>query len=537
MDEMFGRYQVVEQVAQGSTGPVFRARHTELDREAAIKQLSPELLGVPGQRERMRREAEVLGALDDPHVVQIYDYVEEPERVWIAEQWVTGAALRAILARHGRLTPEQSVGVVRGALLGLAHAHDRGIVHRDIATGNVLADMEGTSMLVDFGLAAPIGDSAACGTPAYISPEAARGEPATKASDVYSAAAVLFELLTGSPPFPATDVATVLRQHVEEPAPPLLDHGADLQSLMRRSLDKDPAARPHDAAAFLSDLEAAAERRFGAGWLERASIAGIVAGIAGVAGAAAVGAGGGAVAGVAAPTVVIDSAAIATGAGTAGKAAGKGLKWPLLAGAAAVVVIGAAGAAVVISGNDDGDADSSAAVAPTTAPTTPAETTDEEPTIEDLQPTETYRLVHKIVSSDFPEDKIGSTTTRVWTFKPDDCGAKKCAGDIKSSSGSSFTYVWNGDTLVLGPIDPYVYEGRCVDDVTGEKVPGSHYKATRTYQNTPLSVTRTAPDGTPVAFRGTQRVKEVTSELSDGCKDSDGVNHATIDVTLTAKRG
>ena len=176
MDESFGRYQVVEKVAQGSTGTVYRARHTELDRPAAIKELSPPLRQLPGQLERMRREAETLGGLDDPHIVDIYDYVEEPERVWIAEQWVPGAALSTIVSTHGPLTPEQSVGALRGALMGLAHAHERGVVHRDVTTGNILADLDGTSMLVDFGLAAPVGDTRACGTPAYISPEAVRGE-------------------------------------------------------------------------------------------------------------------------------------------------------------------------------------------------------------------------------------------------------------------------------------------------------------------------------------------------------------------------
>ena len=109
--------------------------------------------------ERLRAEAEVLSGLSHPNIVHVYDYVEEPHRAWLAEEWVDGTSLQAILDVHDRLTPEQSLGVVRGALTGLAYAHERGVVHRDVSTGNILADQEGTSKLVDFGLAAPAGQA------------------------------------------------------------------------------------------------------------------------------------------------------------------------------------------------------------------------------------------------------------------------------------------------------------------------------------------------------------------------------------------
>jgi serine/threonine-protein kinase len=364
--ESFSGYVVLGRVAQGSTGVVYRARHVDLDRVAAIKVLSPALRGAPGQLERMRAEAGLLAGLDDPHIVEVYDFVEEADRVWIAEQWVEGVSLERVLRERGSLSAEQSLGAVRGALMGLAYAHDRDLVHRDFSTGNVLADLAGTSMLVDFGLAAPVGSTGALGTPAFLSPEVVRGELAGKSSDVYSAAAVTFTLLTGQPPFPAGDVPAVLRAHLEAPVPVLEGFGGDLQDLLRRAMDKDPSRRPVDAAAFLAELEAAARRRFGAGWLERASLVGIVGSLVGVGAVAggSVGAAGaaGVAAGPVAETVVVDTgtltgsptgvgAGVGASVGAGGRAVGKAAnrsKALLIAAGAAVVLLGAGGVAVAV---------------------------------------------------------------------------------------------------------------------------------------------------------------------------------------------
>ena len=118
MAEMFGPYAVVALVGEGSTGRVFRARHVELGRDAAVKELAESVRGAPGVSERLRAEAERLAGLSHPNIVALYDYVEEPGRSWLAEQWVEGARLERILAVHGRLSPEQALGVVRGAVLG-----------------------------------------------------------------------------------------------------------------------------------------------------------------------------------------------------------------------------------------------------------------------------------------------------------------------------------------------------------------------------------------------------------------------------------
>ena len=258
---MFGRYVVSGRVAEGSLGVVYRARHQELERDAAIKVLRPEVRNNAAAVAGMVAEAGTLVKLDHQNIVALYDFVNEPDRTWLAEQWVDGAPLDKILAAHQRLTPEQALAVMAGSLSGLAHAHESGVVHRDVAASNVLADMAGTSMLVDFGLAAPVertsgsGSAGVVGTPAYLSPEAARSEPVGKTGDVYSAAALTYHLLTGLPVFTGT-AWEMVAAHRDQPAPGLANHGPRMASLLERSLSKDPSMRPPDAAAFLAELQA-----------------------------------------------------------------------------------------------------------------------------------------------------------------------------------------------------------------------------------------------------------------------------------------
>lgn len=541
MSEHFGPYEVLETVASGSTGTVYRARHTELERIAAIKELSARLRGTPGMLEQLRSEAETLSRLDHPHVVAVYDYVEEGERAWIAEEWVDGASLEQLLAAHGPLSAEQSLGVVRGAMLGLAHAHDLGLVHRDIAPGNILADAEGTSKLVDFGLAAPVGDTGTQGTPAFMSPEAAAGEPVGKSGDVYSAAAVLYSLLSGRPPFPAGDVATTLRHHRETPPPSLEDQGSELRALVRRSMDKDPAARPQDAREFLEAFEEAARRRFGAGWLARSSIAGAVASAMTV--PVAGGAGTGAT--VAAPTVVVDAATFATGGvvdqvSTAARFSRKQLG--LAAAVAAAVFVGGG---VAVAGLGGGAGDPGAALEPVAGGTSPSgsvsqEPSDEpsedpQPTFEELSPSGRWDYKQITVSSDFPGDKPGDVVTRRWTFEPK-CGQRQCKGTIKSSSGSVFPYTWDDKLLVVRPPNKGVTitEGLCVDDQTGKEVPGSHFKQTFTYSLSPMTVVARRPDGSPRRLEGTSRGVATYSELSENCF-SDGPERVRARTVLTPR--
>ena len=451
----FGPYDVLQTVAVGSTGTIYRARHREIGQIAAIKELSEQLRAVPGLLDRFRSEAQTLASLDDEHVVAVFDFVEEPDRVWIAEEWVDGVTIGALLVAAGHLSAEQSLGVLRGALLGLAHAHDRNLVHRDFSPANILADQAGTSKLVDFGLAAPVGGTGVCGTPAYMSPEAVRGEPVSKSSDVYSAAAVLYTMLSGRLPFPAASVDAVFRAQVEQPPPVLAGHGPAMAELVTAAMAKDPAARPADARAFLDRLDEAAQQRYGAGWLERASIAGMVS--AATAGGAAVIAGSsvGAASSAAgsAATVFVDAKAATGTAASVGRGISRNSRrWLVGVGTVAVVGAGVLVAATALSGNgaDKKDPGKQAAanidIATPALATSPAPTATIPPPLRDRTPTGKYRATVVITSTNIEGEKVGPSAPTTWTINLN-CGAASCTGSVKSTSGKVFTISFDGTWL------------------------------------------------------------------------------------------
>ena len=474
----------------------------------------------------------MLASLDDEHIVAVFDFVEEPDRVWIAEEWVDGVTIAALLAAFGRLTAEQSLGVLRGALLGLAHAHDRNLVHRDFSPANILADRAGTSKLVDFGLAAPVGGTGVCGTPTYMSPEAARGAPVGKSSDVYSAAAVLFSLLSGRLPFPAPSAAAMLHAHLEQSPPALSGHGPAMAELVAQAMAKDPAARPPDARAFLARLEEAARQRYGADWLERASIAGLVS--AAGAGAAAVvavtstaGAAGSAASAAQPAATAFVTAQAATGAAvTTARRASRILSSGGMIGAGSLSCRSIAIAATALSGNDPvkgkpdsvlagqgpttGGAASNAVSSPSTSPTIA-------PTLSELAPNGKYRITTVITSTNIPGEKVGPTGTRIWTMTFT-CRARSCSGTVSSTSGRHFTATFDGTVLTAKYRD--VFSGPCVytdGAQKGQTVPGTLASvATSVTFTLTVSKTSAGPSpaaGVPVRFTGSGAGTQTTKVL------------------------
>src|SRR5580700_7171481 len=170
-------YTGLKKLGSGGFGDVVLARHDESGTLVAIKYLRPELLSDPEFAEMFRGEAAVLVSISDPNVVRLYDYVESPSGAAIVMELVDGVSLRKILEGQGATTPEAALVVLEGSLLGLAAAHERGVVHRDYKPDNVLVDADGASKLTDFGIAARSGDRAAGGTLAYAPPEQFSGEP------------------------------------------------------------------------------------------------------------------------------------------------------------------------------------------------------------------------------------------------------------------------------------------------------------------------------------------------------------------------
>jgi len=257
-------------LGSGGFGEVVLARHHASGTRVAIKYLHGELLADPGFAALFRAEARVLASLDDPNVVRLYEYAESPGGgAAIVMELVEGVSLREILARHGQTTPEAALVVLQGSLLGLAAAHRRGVVHRDYKPENVLIDGAGASKLTDFGIAARAGDSPIpAGTLAYAPPEQFGGSPATPASDVYAATATFYECLTGRPPFTGDSAERLLYQHLSEPVP-LEPVPEPLRPLVAAGLAKDPAARPADGTALVTELRAVAGRTYGPGWEDR----------------------------------------------------------------------------------------------------------------------------------------------------------------------------------------------------------------------------------------------------------------------------
>ncbi|MGI5458762.1 serine/threonine-protein kinase [Streptomyces sp. CA-249302] len=262
-------YTQRKELGSGASGRVVLATHDTTGTQVAIKYLAGSLCDDPAFREVFRAEARLLGELRSPHVVALYEYVESPRGAAIVMELVDGVPLRKLLLEHGATTPEAALVVLKGSLLGLAAAHAAGVVHRDYKPDNVLVAADGSSKLVDFGIAVPSGVAAnASGTPIYMAPEQWTGGPAGPATDVYAATATFFECLTGMKPYPGRTLAELAIQHIEAPIPDELAP-EPVRPLIRRGLAKTPEERPESAAAFVEELEAVAVGAYGEEWEEQ----------------------------------------------------------------------------------------------------------------------------------------------------------------------------------------------------------------------------------------------------------------------------
>ncbi|MEU4097023.1 serine/threonine-protein kinase [Streptomyces sp. NPDC026673] len=262
-------YTESKELGSGGSGRVVLAFHDATSTPVAIKYLSDELRADQEFLQEFRAEAQLLGGLDTPYVVSLYEYVEGPGGAAIVMELVDGIALRALLRQEGATGPEPALVVLKGSLLGLAAAHRTGVVHRDYKPENVLVAADGSSKLVDFGIALRSGTKGAvAGTPAYMAPEQWNGRPASPAADVYAATATFYECLTGRKPFGGENFAELAVQHIEAPVP-LEQVPEPVRELVRRGMAKDPAQRPADAAAFVAELEVIAGSAYGDDWEER----------------------------------------------------------------------------------------------------------------------------------------------------------------------------------------------------------------------------------------------------------------------------
>ena len=266
---MVGDYERVGVVARGAHSTIWKGFDPGLKREVALKQLSGS-----GAGEAARREAAALAGLRHPNILSVYDVLEDAEGVWLIEQWITGAPLSAVLAVTGKLRGIDALALIHGALQGLSYAHGRDVVHGDVTPGNILIDQSGTPMLVDFGLAVAPGQLSLGGTPGYMAPEAAAGQPVDKRSDVYSSCVVLAELLRGARLFTTASSLALTREQASA-APQLDGIEAPVAAVLSTGLHPRPEERPTDAQTLLTQLESAIEKTHGRRWLAAAGLGAI----------------------------------------------------------------------------------------------------------------------------------------------------------------------------------------------------------------------------------------------------------------------
>jgi len=265
------RYRLDSRIATGGMGVVWRATDTRLNREVAVKVLKHEYVDDPTFRARFETEARHAASLHHPGIAGVFDYQADPAGLpaggapYLVMELVDGAPLSSLLAQakadERRLDPDVVRDLMGQTAAALGVAHAAGIVHRDVKPANLLVTPDGRIKLTDFGIARA-GDAtqitrtgAVMGTPQYLSPEQARGNPSTPASDVYALGVVTFECLAGYRPFEAdTAVATALA-HLQQPVPDLpADIPADLAAVVRRAMAKEPGERYADGAAFAAAL-------------------------------------------------------------------------------------------------------------------------------------------------------------------------------------------------------------------------------------------------------------------------------------------
>ena len=253
-------------LGHGVSGRVVAAVNDASGQRVAIKYLRENLVRDTGFLGELRSEAELLVSLNAPHMVRVFDYVEQPgEGAAIVMELVDGVSLHEMLARRGPLGAAAGLVVLKDPLLALAAAHSHRLAHRDVKPENVLIDARGWCTLTDFGVAVKTDKQMrAPGTPEYMAPELWHGAPNVPATDIYAATAVLCESLTGKPPFSGR--AGRLRDHHESTPVPLDEFDPPLQDLIAWGLAKDPAARPRNAVSFVSELEARAAAAYGPYW-------------------------------------------------------------------------------------------------------------------------------------------------------------------------------------------------------------------------------------------------------------------------------
>jgi predicted Ser/Thr protein kinase len=265
-----GGYRILEQLGRGGTSVVYRAEHVRLGRQAALKLLSPGL-GDLDFTDRFLRESRLAASLDHPSIVPVYDAGEEEGLLYIAMAYVEGTDLKALVTQEGPLPLRRALGIAGQVASALDAAHERGLVHRDVKPANILVSPDDRTYLSDFGAVKELASGGMTrtgsfvGTIEYCAPEQIEGGAVDARTDVYALGCVLWECLTGTPPFHRPTEVAVLNAHLHAEPPKLArevpELPAGLEPVLAKALAKDPLDRYGSCGAFLAAARAAATER------------------------------------------------------------------------------------------------------------------------------------------------------------------------------------------------------------------------------------------------------------------------------------
>ncbi|HEX9891878.1 MAG TPA: Stk1 family PASTA domain-containing Ser/Thr kinase [Actinomycetota bacterium] len=259
-----GRYQIEGAVGEGGMAKVFRGTDTVLGRTVAVKVLAPQFARDGQFVERFRREAQASAGLNHPNIVSVFDTGSENGIHYIVMEFLEGRTLKQVIAEEGRLHPDRASEIAEGVAKALGAAHAQGLVHRDVKPGNIMLTPQGEVKVMDFGIArvttgeALTQTATVLGTASYFSPEQAKGEAVDARSDIYAVGCVLYEMLTGRPPFSGDSAVGVAYKHVREDAPLPSSLNPDvsrtMDAVIMKALSKNPANRYQSASDMAQDL-------------------------------------------------------------------------------------------------------------------------------------------------------------------------------------------------------------------------------------------------------------------------------------------
>jgi len=248
------RYQLLEKVGSGGMAEVFRARDSMLERYVAIKVLRADYTTDKGFQERFRQEARAAANLSHPNIVTVHDFGLDRGYLFIVMEHIPGTDLKSLLRRRGRFNVDEAIPLLVQACAGIGYAHRAGLVHCDVKPHNMLVTPDWRLKVTDFGIARALAtinpdehSDVVWGSPQYFSPEQAAGEPPSPASDVYSLGVVMYELLTGTPPFTGATAQELARKHLDTLPVPIREFLPDipttLEQIVDKVLSKEPSAR------------------------------------------------------------------------------------------------------------------------------------------------------------------------------------------------------------------------------------------------------------------------------------------------------